>query len=68
MLDFPLSFAIRRWFDPESLVGQFVEKVAKIRHAVREKWHYIANYDAYLRSQVYQKKRHSLEQKNDRHY
>lgn len=50
VLDFPLSFAARRGFDPDSLVGRFIDKLYGVKQAIDDKWLYITNYTAYLQA------------------
>lgn len=49
VIDWPLSYAIRRGFDPESVIGRFINKVADIKQNVHDKWLFITNYEAFLR-------------------
>ena len=55
VLDFPLSFAIRRGFDPESAAGRFVEQVSQIGERIRNNVLFITNYQAYLQLKTRQK-------------
>jgi Ti-type conjugative transfer relaxase TraA len=47
VLDWPLSFAIRRGFDPEKLVGWFIDKVLGVKEAVHDAWLFVVNYAAF---------------------
>lgn len=47
VLDWPLSFAIRRGFDPEKLMGWFIDKVLGIKQAIHDVWLFVANYAAF---------------------
>ena len=47
VLDWPLSFAIRRGFDPEKLIGWFVDKVLGVKQAIHDVWLFVANYQAF---------------------
>ncbi len=47
VIDFPLQYAIRRGFDPEKLVGQWIESLHQIKEAVKDKWLFLSNYEAY---------------------
>lgn len=48
VLDFPLSYAMRRGFEPESLAGRCIEKIARVKATIKESWQFIFNYQAYL--------------------
>ena len=47
VLDWPLSFAIRRGFDPEKLMGWFIEKVLGVKQVIHDAWLFVANYTAF---------------------
>ncbi len=47
VLDWPVSFAIRRGFDPESVLGRFIDRVLGIKQALHDKWLFVTNYVAY---------------------
>ena len=47
VLDWPLSFAIRRGFDPEKLMGWFIDKVLGVKQAIHDVWLFVANYNAF---------------------
>lgn len=47
VLDWPLSFAIRRGFDPDSMAGRFINKAAQVKQSIFDKWLFIANYSAF---------------------
>lgn len=51
VLDWPISYAIRRGFDPEGIIGRFIDKVSAIKESIKDKWLYITNYEAYLQHQ-----------------
>jgi len=44
VLDWPLSFAIRRGFDPEKLMGWFIDKVLGVKQTIQDAWLFVANY------------------------
>ncbi|MCD8499929.1 MAG: hypothetical protein LRY43_02305 [Gammaproteobacteria bacterium] len=48
VLDFPLSYAEQRGFDPDSLIGRFIDRVAGVKDSVKNAWLFVANYEAYL--------------------
>ena len=48
VLDFPLSYAIRRGFSPESMAGRFVDKVSRLKQDIANKCLFVTNYEAYL--------------------
>lgn len=52
VLDWPLSFAIRRGFDPESTIGKLINQVSKLSEKVRDKWLWLTNYEAYLQEKI----------------
>ncbi|HEY2566769.1 MAG TPA: Ti-type conjugative transfer relaxase TraA, partial [Candidatus Aquirickettsiella sp.] len=47
VLDWPLSFALHRGFDPEKLLGWFIDKVLGVKQAVHDAWLFVANYAAF---------------------
>lgn len=47
VLDWPLSFAIRRGFDPEKLMGWFIDKVLGVKQIVHDTWLFVSNYAAF---------------------
>lgn len=53
-LDWPLSFAIRRGFDPDQLVGWFIEKILGVRQVIHDAWLFVANYAAFQSKKHYQ--------------
>ncbi|MEN9917133.1 MAG: Conjugal transfer protein TraA [Pseudomonadota bacterium] len=53
VLDWPLSFAIRRGFDPEKLMGWFIDKVLGIKQAIHDVWLFVANYAAFKVKKAY---------------
>ena len=48
VLDFPLSYAERRGFDADSLIGRFIDRVAGVKDSVKNAWLFVSNYEAYL--------------------
>jgi Ti-type conjugative transfer relaxase TraA len=56
VLDWPLSFAIRRGFDPEGIMGRFIDKMAGIQQIIKDKWLFVVNYEAYLQNKIYQER------------
>ena len=48
VLDFPLSYAERRGFDSDSLIGRFIDHVVGVKESVKNAWLFVANYEAYL--------------------
>ena len=48
VLDWALSFSIRRGFDPDSVIGRFVDKIVSVKRVIRDKWLFVSNYAAYL--------------------
>lgn len=49
VLDYPLSFSIRRGFDAEATAKGFVAKVSKVKNIVKDKWLFISNYETYVK-------------------
>lgn len=47
VLDWPVSFAIRRGFDPEHILGRCIGTLAGIKQRIYDKWLFIRNYEAY---------------------
>lgn len=48
VLDFPLSYAIRRGFSPEGAIGRLIDKVSNSNARIRYRWKWVTNYHAYL--------------------
>ena len=57
VIDWPLDYAIRCGFEPDSLIGRAINRIAGAAHQVKDKWNYVVNYEAYLRSENMQLKR-----------
>lgn len=51
VIDWPLDFAIRSGFDPDSLAGKAIHYIAKAASTLKDKWSYLVNYEAYLHIQ-----------------
>lgn len=51
VIDWPLDFAIRAGFEPDSLIGKTISKLTKAAHLIKDNWNYIVNYEAYLNTQ-----------------
>ena len=49
VIDFPLQYAIRRGFDPEKLVVKWIESIHQAKEKVKDKWLFLANYEAYVK-------------------
>lgn len=48
VLDFPLSYAERRGFDADSLIGRCIDHIAGLKTTVKNAWLFVSNYEAYL--------------------
>jgi len=44
VLDWPINFATRRGFDPESLIGRFISTIKNIKVNVTDVWQFISNH------------------------
>ncbi|WP_255411073.1 hypothetical protein [Legionella sp. km772] len=51
VIDWPLDFAMRAGFEPDSLIGKTINTFTKAAHLIKGKWNYIVNYEAYLNTQ-----------------
>jgi Ti-type conjugative transfer relaxase TraA len=51
VVDFPLDYAIRYGFDPDSIKGRAINKIAGLKNRIKDGWLYLVNYEAYLRAQ-----------------
>lgn len=51
VIDWPLDFAIRAGFEPDSLIGKAINSLTKAAHLIKDKWNYIVNYEGYLNTQ-----------------
>ncbi len=51
LIDWPLNYALRHGFNPDSSVGKAVNRMAGIAHKIKDKWLYVVNYEAYLKRQ-----------------
>lgn len=47
VLDWPLSFAMRRGFDPDSLLGRFIDKVVSFKQTLQDKWLAVTSLEAF---------------------
>lgn len=54
VIDWPLDFAIRAGFDPDKMLGRALNRLAGFGHEVKNKWNYLVNYEAYLKTQTSQ--------------
>ncbi len=50
LLDFPLSYAIRRGYDPDLMAGRFIHVVSRAKEKIQDSWLYITNYEAFQRN------------------
>lgn len=51
VIDWPLDFAMRAGFEPDSLIGKAINSLTKAAHLIKDKWNYIVNYEGYLNTQ-----------------
>ncbi len=65
VLDWPISFAIHRGFDPESMIGRFIDKVAGIKQSIHDKWLFVTNYAAFKTSRAHQKLQQTKEERRE---
>jgi len=64
VLDWPLSFAIRRGFDPEKLMGWFIDKVLGFKQIIHDAWLFVDNYAAFkVRKEHYQSVHNKIKQR-----
>lgn len=64
VLDWPLSFAIRRGFDPEKLLGWFIDKVLGVKQTIHDAWLFVSNYAAFkVRKEHNQSKQNKTKQR-----
>ena len=47
-IDYPLSFAERRGFDPDSTIGRAINHIEGIHNKIKDRWLYITNYEAWV--------------------
>ncbi len=47
VIDFPLQYALRRGLDPETVLGKCVEAFQQAKETIKDKWLFLANYEAY---------------------
>jgi len=52
VIDFPLSFAIRRGFDPNSMLGKFIDKIGAVKEKIFDQWLFVSNIEAYLEKRI----------------
>lgn len=50
VIDWPLDYAIRCGFEPDSLIGRAINRIAGVANQVKEKWNYLVRYEAYLKA------------------
>lgn len=46
VMDWPLDFAIRAGFNPDTLIGKVVNHLARMGHIIKEGFNYVVNYEA----------------------
>jgi hypothetical protein len=63
VLDWPVSFARRRGFNPERIIGRFIDTITGIKQVIRDKWLFVVNYEAFKAKKSYN---HSLPSKSKR--
>ncbi|MGL6030305.1 MAG: AAA family ATPase, partial [Legionella sp.] len=51
VIDWPLDFAMRAGFEPDSLIGQAINSLTKAAHLIKDKWNYVVNYEKYMNAQ-----------------
>jgi Ti-type conjugative transfer relaxase TraA len=51
VIDWPLDFAMRAGFNPDSLIGRAINTMTRTAQNIKDKWNYIVNYEAYLLTQ-----------------
>lgn len=51
VIDWPLDFAMRAGFEPDSLIGKAINRLTQAAHLIKDKWNYIVNYEGYLNTQ-----------------
>lgn len=51
LIDWPLNYALRLGFTPDSLIGRTINRIADVASSVRDKWSYVMNYEDYLKRQ-----------------
>lgn len=56
VLDFAISFPIRRGFDPENVIVRFVNAVSKLKENIVDKWNFLTNYESHLKLQDHKEK------------
>ena len=47
-IDYPLSFAERRGFDPDSTIGRAINHLEGIHNKIKDRWLYMTNYEAWV--------------------
>lgn len=52
VLDFPLSYATHRGFDPEKTANGFVAKVMGAASRIKDTWLFVSNYEAFVKRQM----------------
>jgi Ti-type conjugative transfer relaxase TraA len=48
VLNYPVSFSLRRGFDPDSVIGRAVDKLAAKTEKIADKWFYLINKQHYI--------------------
>jgi Ti-type conjugative transfer relaxase TraA len=65
VLDWALSFSMRRGFDPDSTIGRFVDHIAAAKRAIQDKWLFVANYEAYLQRAAHQSRQETQQKQRE---
>jgi Ti-type conjugative transfer relaxase TraA len=60
VLEYPVSYSLRRGIDPDSVAGRAVNKLAGIKENISDKWNWLFNYQKYLEKQKLTQKHEEL--------
>lgn len=52
VIDWPLDYAIRYGFIPDSVVGKAINHIVGVGKKVRDRWNFIASYEGFLRGKI----------------
>ncbi|KTD65373.1 Ti-type conjugative transfer relaxase TraA [Legionella spiritensis] len=63
VIDWPLDFATRCGFDPDKLIGRVVNHLAGVASNIKDKYHYVLNYESHQQNQAFQKREQDIRDK-----
>ena len=60
VLDYPVSYSLRRGIDPESVLGGALDRIGAVKEKVADKWNFLFDYQKYVEKQQRQERNEEL--------